>query len=516
MKDILLKLADLLKGTNNPTRVVICAAVVLALAIAGYSSFQARNPSFVLLYGELDESQVASVQSAIAKGGIRFKTSSPPGPYSVWVESDKQYEALSAVATQSALQTDPRGIQSDSGMQDIWLSAGEREQMMLKRRWQEVELQLEGYPWIGKARVTSSAPERNLLSRVSPESITVSVVLQLVGLTELDQDRSDTVAQIVSFSFGIPRENVIISDQNGRQLYEGGASRGMDEMLAHQENYDRLASTRVQDALDRAYGPGLTVASVHGEWSYDELESVEEKVDPTSKAPLSEFSHETETPQPDAAANGGRVGTDANLSPDPAASEESTTTLATTSETSKEYAVSRNTSHLRKSSPLLERLAVSIVVDSSLEPGLAQIERTVKALAGFDEQRDIFTSTVAAFPGVARDDQAKTVPPAASEPAAEPMSPLVGVLIERAIEIVAALAFLFVLLRSLKRSSKPIVRPNDDKKPSLSDLIPEEEVDLDMLARAHVDELLRSDPEKVSKLLSRWALGESFYSRSSS
>jgi hypothetical protein len=36
---------------------------------------------------------------------------------------------------------------------------------------------------------------------------------------------------------------------------------------------------------------GLTVASVHGEWSYEESESVEQNIDPTSKAPLSEFSH---------------------------------------------------------------------------------------------------------------------------------------------------------------------------------------------------------------------------------
>jgi flagellar biosynthesis/type III secretory pathway M-ring protein FliF/YscJ len=512
MKDILQTLWSLMKGTNGPTRVVLCSAFALALAMAGYSAFRASNPSFVLLYGDLDESQLSAVQSAIAKGGIRFRTSSPPGPYTIWVDSEQQYEALSQVATESALQADPRGISSGAGMDSVWMSSGEREQMMLKRRWQEVELQLESYPWIGKARVTGSAPEHKVLSREPERDITVSVVLQLVGTTELDPERSDTVAQIVCFGFGIPRENVIISDQNGVRLFDGSSSRGMDELLAHQREFDHVNTERVQQALDMAYGSGLTVASVHGEWSYDELESVEEKIDPTSKSPISEFSHDTQTPQGLVSGAGGAVGLDSNTelpTSSPSSGEES---LATTSEVSKEYAVSRNTSHLRQTAPVLERLAVSVVLDKSLDVDLAQIEKAVKGIAGFDEARDTFTSMVATFPSVARDDQGKPVP-VQVEPASRPVSPIIGVIIERAVEIVAALAFVFVLLRSLKRSQRVIALP-EEKKQSLSDFIPEEKIDLDVLARAHVDELLRTNPEKVSKLLSRWASGESFYTRS--
>ena len=36
----------------------------------------------------------------------------------------------------------------------------------------------------------------------------------------------------------------------------------------------------------------------------------------------------------------------------------------------------------------------------------------------------------------------------------------------------------------------------------------EEEVDLDALARARIEDLIREEPEKVSALLSRWALSE--------
>ncbi len=510
MKELFSSILAALKSVNGPTRVVIGAAIVLALAVASFAAFQARNPSFVLLYGELDQSQLSAVQSAIAKGGIRFQVSSPPGPYSLWVEEGKQYEALSQVATGSALQVDPRGIQSGAGMESVWMSAGEREQMMQKRRWQEVELQLETYPWIGKAVLTSSTPPHGLFSRPLKDMTTVSVVLQLVGISELDPQRSNTVAQIVSFAFGIARENVIVSDQNGRQLLADSSESGMDEIIQHQEEFDRTSTSRVQAALDRAYGPGLTVASVHGEWSYDELESVEEKIDPTSKTPVSEFSHDTETPLSEA--EGGPVGTASNIGNTEESSSSTSENPATTSESSKEFAVSRNTSHLRKTTPTLERMAVNVVVDKSLEPDLTQIEKAVKGLAGFIETRDGFSSTVATFPSISRDDQGKPVAPVFAPPP-EGRGPIVGVLFERAIEILAALAFIIVLLKSLKRSGRSITQ-SDDKRPSLSDLIPEEEIDLDMLARAHVDEILRTDPEKVSKLLSRWALGEKLYTRS--
>ena len=43
-----------------------------------------------------------------------------------------------------------------------------------------------------------------------------------------------------------------------------------------------------------------------------------------------------------------------------------------------------------------------------------------------------------------------------------------------------------------------------------------EEVDLDALARAHIEELLQSEPERVSALLSRWALSEERFAETSS
>ena len=84
-------------------------------------------------------------------------------------------------------------------------------------------------------------------------------------------------------------------------------------------------------------------------------------------------------------------------------------------------------------------------------------------------------------------------------------------LFERGVELLAALAFLFVLFKSLKNG-----KFKGDAEGAESDAgeAPEEEIDLELLARKRVEELLEKEPERVSALLSRWALGESFYSSS--
>ena len=64
-------------------------------------------------------------------------------------------------------------------------------------------------------------------------------------------------------------------------------------------------------------------------------------------------------------------------------------------------------------------------------------------------------------------------------------------------------------MKSLKRGG---AKPAAQAKPSGNlDGQAEEEVDLDLLARQHVERMLEEDPEKVAALLSRWALGENFY-----
>lgn len=507
MKELLTSFLEQLKRSNGPTRIVIGAAIALALLITSFASFRANNPNFVLLDVQPDAAQLAAVQAAIAGEGIRFKSSPPPAPHSLWVEEGRQYEARNAIALAGAMSVDPRGIFTGSGgASSVFLGASEREQQMLKRRWEETEKQLEVYNWIAQATVTSSTPSRSPLS--SNTHPTVSVVLQLRGIDEPDREQRDTVATIVRSAFGVPKENVVISDQLGRRIYDGSSGeQDLFHILDFQRQSDRADTDRVQVFLDTVYGPGLAYASVHSDWAYRAVESVDEAVDPSTKVPVSTSAIDTSTPQ-GASSVGGIAGGPTSAGgagpPDSGSGEDR---VATTSETREEFLVGRRTTHTVQDTPVLERLTVTIRVDQSLSGELATIEEAAKKLVGFDEKRgDEVSVSTARFFGLERDAEGNPVTPD-PEALPEPTNPTIELLLEHGIELLAAVAFLFVLLRSLKSGGKKTGESGAAATRGVS-ANTTEEVDLDLLARRQVEELVTSDPDKVGELLSRWALDQ--------
>lgn len=82
-------------------------------------------------------------------------------------------------------------------------------------------------------------------------------------------------------------------------------------------------------------------------------------------------------------------------------------------------------------------------------------------------------------------------------------------LVERGVELIAAVIFLFVLLKALKR------KPHEGLQLSTvggngqdSGMAGIEEIEdpriREMMARRQIDELVKNDPERVSLILSRW------------
>ena len=57
------------------------------------------------------------------------KTSLPPGPFSIWVDESREYEARNAIAIAGAMSADPRGISTSiTGASSVFLGAMERVQ----------------------------------------------------------------------------------------------------------------------------------------------------------------------------------------------------------------------------------------------------------------------------------------------------------------------------------------------------------------------------------------------------
>jgi flagellar biosynthesis/type III secretory pathway M-ring protein FliF/YscJ len=169
------------------------------------------------------------------------------------------------------------------------------------------------------------------------------------------------------------------------------------------------------------------------------------------------------------------------------------------------YDAARSRTQTVRTAPELTRLSVSLVIDESLQQKREEIVELVKAAVGFDPKRqDVI--------GVSTTSFAVEAPPAEDEAAApeEPKrpNPTLELLLQRGVEIVAALAFVIVLLKSLKGQKK---RAPSGKSVAGALAEPGEvviEADPALVARAQIEELVRTNPRRVGEILSRWASEE--------
>ena len=506
--------ADLGKAPLKAKLTAVLAVLAVA-GVLGIAGVVASKPHFVTLYSGLGDEERVAVEKALAGVKVAYRASQPPGPYVIYVDESSYDQAQIAVAMAEALKRTPSGITTgENGASAIFMSSGERQQSMLKREWQETEHLLQQLDFVARAAVTTSTPDSSPLRSKRP--VTVSVALTLHTPGTLRPDEAAAVAKLVRYRFGVPAENVLISDQNGNMLYDpNGESDGPDPrtLLEHSSGYDRELAAKVNEALSLAFGNRKTHVTINSEWDHDQSTIVAESIDPET-VPVTSEKRSSKTPIGSAPSVGGVPGASANLAPPeefgtnhagvagstPRAEER----LSETSDEKTTYDAARTRTQTVRTAPRLERLSVSLVIDESLVEKQAEIVDLVKAAVGFDAERnDVIGVSTTAFAVEEMPEEGEGVGEVEAAPA--PPNPTMELLLTRGVEIVAALAFILVLLKSLKPSSKTDGASGRGAGGASSEPDATHEPDPAMVARAQIEELVRSNPRKVGEILSRWA-----------
>ncbi len=517
MKQSLANLWTLLSQSSAATRLAIAAGVFLAIVVAGASMYRSANPHMEFFVGDLDNASFARATKALSQSGVRFETS-VGAPYTIWVESGRKYDAHNAIAQAGALDAGTLGIDTSDGS-NPWASSIERKQVADARYWQEVERQLNQLHWVRASKVLAKMPTNRVLGR-APHP-TVSVMLTTNGMRPTPEQGLN-VGNIVRAAFNVPEENITILDQNGHMIFDGQRDDRLDESLAYERNFNDDLTRTVQTLLDDIYGPNLTRVAVRGEWSFVKSETVGNNLQPDKRL-ISKSTMKSSQPSP--VMEGGPAGLEESFLGPTAASGPVQSDPATKTEIDENYNYGTQTTHVVEDTPVLKRLSVSLALDASLQEQASAIADQVKAAVGFSEQRgDFLAAHTTALNGVERDEEGNIVAPAPIEAAPAP-NPMMGLLVERGIELAALLIFMFLLARSFKVSKKQLQTAGS---PSFSGapggipgaagkgVDPEMEEDPSAMARMHVEKLLETDPDRVSSLLTRWAMGEDFYAKNQS
>lgn len=510
MNELLEKLLAGLKGTSGGTRVIVALLGVALVAIAGLAAVVSNRPHYELAFSGLDDHELAQVCKALSEVGIPFQQSQPPGPFVVYVDAAQRSSAYMAAYGSGALDKPLEGILSSDGMTSVFNSSEERSQGVRKREWQEMEKMLEELDFVDGARVRTSSTGGSPLAGGHALAPTASVTLRVAGGAQLLPAQAETIANLVSRGLGIAKPDLVISDQSGRSLYDGEEheddGRDVKDMLAHQSEHDRRLAFEANTVLEQILGPNKARVSVSSEWDYAQSTL---RTDTSAKGPIVEET-KTTSEKPVSSAGTTAVGLSANtLDPDapdgaaPGSEVAATPAMEKTSEETKQYAPSVSREERVRYAPELKRLSVALFLDQSVQPEAAKLEQAIKAAVGFDEERrDEFSAVVLPFvaaPAPAEDSVVRTELPAAP-------NPLLETLLRRGVEIASAVVFLVLLLKTLKGSKKAKVAVGAGGGAASGD--GESEIDAERLARAQIDELLKSDPAKVGEILSRWAREE--------
>ncbi|MEM6672749.1 MAG: flagellar M-ring protein FliF C-terminal domain-containing protein [Planctomycetota bacterium] len=529
MNDLFTRLWKQLSEAGAAARWAAGACALLVVAVSALFLWQARNPHFVVLAADLDTPSFNRAVKALAEAGIRYETSMGPEPFLIRVEEGRKYDALNAVHLAGDFGGGPRGIVSAlQGSSSAFLGQSERHQRTQKRLWEEAEMQLERLDFVARAKVTVSGASSSPLVRPDKDRKSASVVLTLRGTSSPSRAETRALVGIVRGATGVPDERVTIVDQHSKILFDGSDEDGPDSLLALEERFARDRTDAVQSLLDKTFGPGLSIVGVSGEWREVREESVAETLDPSRK-PSRQRTRTSEQPEWPRSI-GGPAGVAANTREGAGPTIRTGTVEASLSKTSEEettYSFGSRTTHTIAQPHQLARLSISLVVDSSISERLPDAEGLVMGLVGFDASRgDRIESTTTDLPGLERDADGAPIAAGPSE-ATEPIGDALWVALEYGLELIAGIAFLIVLVRSLRGSKRgrsaghagrggrapegrPGSRPTHVEDGDAVQAI-EEGVDLDALARAHIEDLLENEPEKVSALLSRWALAEDVY-----
>ncbi len=515
MSETLRKLLDQVRAAGATGKGAAIAIALATLGVLGAAALVVSEPEWTEVASHLDDQERSAVLKALSEAGIPFQVSQPPGPYFVLVDHGDRMKALSAIFTAGALEHSPGGITTDlGGVSTVFMSSGERQQAIRKREWQETEALLEELDFVVKARVGTHHEDGSLVRRTTP--VTASVTLTLRDGRDLSPGQARTVAQLVRFRLGVEPENLVISDQDGNSLFDGGDGTDPSAVASGwhetQRRHDMELSDRATELLDSILGAGKARVTVTSSWDTDRVTETSETSDPESRVVVSEEKQSSRTPVTADASVGGPAGTASNLAPDgfgvdnagvsgagagggvataavdvPEAKDETTR---------KAYIADRVQRTQVRTTPVLERLSVSLFLDESIAAEkLDALAMSVKAAVGFVPARDSFESMQIAF---------QTPEP---KPLAEPTgleSDVVQKLIERGVEILAAAAFLFLLVRTLRGARKKAT----EETPATADEAAEEAeepLDPDEILRRQVDELVSERPEQVGRILSAWA-----------
>jgi flagellar M-ring protein FliF len=378
--------------------VVLVGGSFLALLLIGTFMF-ASKPKMGLLYGNLSDAEQGSIVTEVQNMGIAVEMD---GRGNVMIPTDRIPEVRSKLAMDGKTpKTAHMGNEDLSKMAMGTTPPVERERLkaILEGELAKSIEELEG---VQNARVHLSLEQNSpFISEKQPAKGTVSIMEENGAF--FTPNKGKAIALMVANAVpGLDIKNVMIVNQFSEPIYDPMNSEGASGVIAMKLETERAEAqrrrTQLQADLDRAFGPGATIAQVSNleidfdERQYDEVTNTPSETPVSSQEVKEEMGPGVGSP----GANGeGTAGADSNTAApqanDGAASDgqgyKSSQKVAN-------YLQSVKNERVKKAAGTVTAMSVNVLVDKTKVEDPAPVESIVAGFLGNKTEDPNFTSTV--------------------------------------------------------------------------------------------------------------------------
>jgi flagellar M-ring protein FliF len=399
MADLSIKLGEIAqrwKGLRARDRLVITGVIAVVAAMGLFSAIGNSKYAMSVLFSNLSENDVSRIGDRLKGMSVPYQVSSNGS--AILVPEDKVLDARMKLASE--------GLPSGEGVgfeifdQQRFGESEFSEQVKYHRAIEgELARTISHLTGVQSARVHLVLPSTTVFSS-NDQKASASIALHLKPGWRMKEDQVRGVVHLVASSVrGLNPENVIVVDDEGRRLSEGGDGSGSttavtDQNIAIHRQMERAKEEAAQQILDVALGPERSAVRVAANITFATEERTEEQYDPQAVATRS-FQIVEERDGKSTITTGGVPGTVSNLpgGEAPLPGDSPGKSVDRRSET-RNYEVTKVVRRAVEPVGRIQGLQVAVVVDGYWNVTKNQRKFTPRSKAELDRIKEIVASAV--------------------------------------------------------------------------------------------------------------------------
>lgn len=383
------------KFRANPV-IILSVAAAAAISIVVALLLWASSPDYRLLYSNINDKDAGAIVEQLVQQHIPYRFDEAMG--AIMVPEDRVYETRLKLAQLGLPQG---GVQGFELLDKEKFGLSQFNEQINYQRALEGELSrtIEILAPVKQARVHLALPKPSLFVREQKQP-SASVTLVLIGGLTPEADQINAITHMVSSAVpGMRASEVTVVDQNGQLLTSGKSQAVQTSQLKYSREVEADYQQRILAILAPVVGADNVRAQVTAQFDFAEQEQTSERYQPNAKpeqtsvrsrqSSLSEQGGKTMA--------GGVPGALTNQPPMPASAQietadksqadqnkESSTKTVPYSQRNDEtinYELDKTLTHTRKTSGLLTRLSVAVVVNYLPDAKGQRVEIAAEQLA---------------------------------------------------------------------------------------------------------------------------------------